>query len=344
MGPSLGVVFRFHYDVFSIENRLAKAAGGTGTIGAGFPTENDVSSVKNMKQLSLLELARLSNPDVTDAERIEQIATDTIAELAETPPVSLEVVASYRGIKRIDVHRLPVAGMLAPEGNDLVMHLHVGDSKRRRRFTGFHEVGHSFQPGYAERPHFRCPAPRSRSDSSDADPEALADYAAAELLLPAAFFEDDIASSSFGLEAVCELADTYEASVQATAYRYLRYWPEPLLLLVLEPGLRKSEYNDPEAKPRLRVKSVHARGRWPFIPLNKSAADDGILARAANGELVVERADLSDLQVATDGRMEVSARPFTYYDSDGGAHERVMAMYRPLATRQPPTMVATQRS
>src|SRR5688500_6881443 len=103
-----------------------------------------------MAQLSLLDRARLADPSRTDAAHIEQIAADTIAELEERPPVDLAVVASYRGIRDIHIQPLPVAGSLTPEPDGLVMRLRADDAPRRRRFTGFHEVGHTFQPGYQE--------------------------------------------------------------------------------------------------------------------------------------------------------------------------------------------------
>lgn len=50
-----------------------------------------------------------------------------------------------------------------------------------------------------------------------------------------------------------ELADTYEASVAATGLRLVRFWPEPTLLLTLEPVVRKAERHDPAATRGSRV-------------------------------------------------------------------------------------------
>jgi hypothetical protein len=283
-----------------------------------------------MEHLSLLERARLASPDGSDPEHMERIAAQTISELGQEPPVDLDVVASYRDIAEIRVEQLPVSGALGPEDGHLVMHLRSSDSPRRRRFTGFHEVGHSFQPGYREELQFRCldpsPAPRE-----GADPEVLADRAAAELLLPAAFFAADVEAAAFGFESVKPLADRYEASVQATLHRYLRFWPEPVLLLIMEQGLRSEELEDPDARPRLRVKGVHAFGDWPFIPRNKSAAEGGVLLRALQGETIDEQTDLSELGIDQDSPLEISARSFTYPDSDGIPRRRVCALYRMAA-------------
>jgi len=282
-------------------------------------------------QLSLLEFARLQEPARSDAEHVEQIAADIIRELAEEPPIDLDVVASYRGISRIELAPIPMAGCLAPSPREIVMLLNRNDSRRRRRFTGFHEVGHSFQPGYRTRRNYRCaPSPALRTAT---DPEALSDTAAAALLLPQSHFRRDVRGSDFGLREVTRLADHYDASIQATAYRFQRFWPEPVLTVVLEPGLRKSQQGDPDAEARLRVVSVHATGSWPYVPRNKSASDGGVLWRALQGELVDEPASLAELGIDIDRRLDVSARNIKYRVG-GERRQRVIAIFRqPAPTR-----------
>lgn len=279
-----------------------------------------------MHQLSLLEHARLLEPGLNDRQRIEAIAADTIRELGEEPPIDLEVVASYRDVAEIRVRPLPVAGMLAPTDGRLVMTVRATDSRRRRRFTGFHEVGHTFQPGYRDAVQLRCSGPTARPRAST-DPEALSDAAAAELLLPADFFIRDVRAGGFGLGTVFALADTYDASIQASAYRAVRFWPEAVLMVVLEPGLRKEEQDDSEAIPRLRVRSVYGSDRWPFVPPNKSASDHGPLTRALAGQAVDEPATLGELGIRSDETLQLSARGMTYR-ARGEARQRVLALYR----------------
>lgn len=282
------------------------------------------------RQLSLLEYARLREPARSDAEHVELIAADVIRELGEEPPVDLDVVASYRGISRIELASIPMAGCLAPSPQEIVMILNRNDSRRRRRFTGFHEIGHSFQPGYRTRRNYRC-AP-STAPRTSIDPEALSDAAAASLLLPQAHFQRDVRSSDFGLRTVVGLADRYDASIQATAYRFQRFWPEPVLTVVLEPGFRKAELGDPDAQPRLRVASVHATGTWPYVPLNKSASDGGSLWRALQGEVVDGATNLDELGIDMDSDLDVSARSFQYRVGDE-PRQRVLAVFRQRSRR-----------
>jgi hypothetical protein len=59
--------------------------------------------------------------------------------------MTAEVVASSRDITEIKLATLPHSGSLTPAGKHLAMRLSASESPRRRRFTGFHEVGHTFQ-------------------------------------------------------------------------------------------------------------------------------------------------------------------------------------------------------
>ena len=281
-----------------------------------------------MIALSLLEEARRRYPAVSDAERMERVAAEIIDELDEHPPVSLEVVASFRDIRHVRVEPLPFAGSLTPEPDGLVMRINARDGHGRRRFSGFHEVGHTFQPGYRQQAQFRChhSAP---SRVGAMGPEGLADAAAAELLLPRRHFVPDLASTPFGWDGVEELKDHYEASLFATALRAVRFSVEPALLIVLEPGFRKSERGRAGKTPKLRVVTSSANGGFPFIPPNKSATEDGPLDRAALGEIIDESTTLEDnLGLGDASTVHLSARLFPYADGQGELRQRVMALYR----------------
>jgi hypothetical protein len=148
-------------------------------------------------------------------------------------------------------------------------------------------------------------------------------------MLPRTHFEPLVLASTFGLSSIVGLADLFDASVQASAYRFASLWPEPTLVLTLEMGLRKEELDDPMAQKKLRVVSAwpYPRGAWIYIPKNKSADEQGSLARAFAGEHVDERAGLEELGLQSPGRLELSARAFTYRSMDG-PRRRVVALFR----------------
>lgn len=280
-----------------------------------------------MTQLSLLEQARIEAPNGTDEERVADLAADLIDELAATPPIDLEMVASWQGVAKIQVAQIPWAGCLINDGGEIVMKLRSSDTSRRRRFTGFHEVGHTFCPGFRLEPQYRC-----TPNVVPARPniEGLCDVVASELLFPRRLVEADIAAAEFGLDTVEQLAERYDGSCEAAAHRFVNLWPEDTLLLVLEPGFRKSERDDPEAAPKLRVRSAHARGSWPYIPRNKSVSEQSPLSRALLGELVDEHTVLDDLCTTVEG-VDVSARLMPFR-RDGEVVDRVLALYRRTST------------
>jgi hypothetical protein len=280
------------------------------------------------QQLSLLEQERHRHPGADDPTLIARISGQLIRELDERPPVSLEVVASSRDISDIRIEAMLNPASLTPESGGLVMRLRAGDSRRRQRFGGFHEVGHTFQPGYYEQRQLRCANP-SPGPARGGGPEALSDVAAAELLLPKSHFAPAVKDADFSFADVLALSELFEASVQATTYRYSHFWPEPSLVISLEPGLRKDQAGDPEAQKRLRVvSSWSAGGSWPFIPPNKSAGDGSGLCRALEGEVVDERSSLADLGITGPERLHLVARRFSYRDHTGRLLQRVMALYR----------------
>jgi hypothetical protein len=279
-------------------------------------------------QLSLLEQARHRHPGADDPTLIAEISDQLIDELAERPPISLEVVASSRDIAEIRFEPMSNPASLTPEREGLVMRLRANDSWARQRFGGFHEVGHTFQPGYYEQRLFRCAHP-SASPRRVLDPETLSDLAAAELLLPEKHFAPTVVDDDFGFASIMALSKLYQASVQATTYRYSHFWPEPSLVVCLEPGLRKDEQGDPEAEERLRVVSAWpGSGRWPFVPKNKSASDGSALCRALEGELIHEAASLAELEIDGPEHLELATRAFRYRDSSARLRRRVLALYR----------------
>jgi hypothetical protein len=177
---------------------------------------------------------------------------------------------------------------------------------------------------------FRC-NPRAERRPS-ADPEALADVAAAELLLPRRDFEPLTESAPFAISTVVGLADHFEASVQATAYRFSTFWAEPTMVVALELAKRKADASDPSVEPNLRVVSALGSRDWTggYAPRNKSAAADGVLSRALAGDEVLEMAGLEELGLpAASGRVQVTAKSFTYRRGDE-LRPRVLAIFRQL--------------
>jgi hypothetical protein len=282
--------------------------------------------------LSDLELARLEYPGKPDAQLVVELARRTLDELAMEPPVSHEIVASIRDIARIEETDLPWAGCLVRDGGGFVIKLRVADTRGKKRFTVFHEVKHTYMPGFALAPQYRCdPAtPPDVAGTRDPGLEALCDLGAVELLLPRKSFLDDLDGNTPTLALASQLAQRYDASLEATARRIVTVRPAPTLLIALEPACKPSAPCD---EPKLRVRWVHGSADWPFIPRHKSVPAGSILTSPLSGESVDEVGVLTGLTATPIGPVHISADLYPYTDDRGDQHMRVLALITPV--RQP---------
>lgn len=280
-----------------------------------------------------LELARLESPGTPDSQLVVELAQDLLRELGLEPPISHDIVASMRDVIRIEEADIPWAGYLAPGEDGLAITLRAGDSPGKKRFTAFHEIEHTFMPGFHTEPQYRCDpmTPLSVIPPRSADVEALCDVGAAELLFPRSWFSADVTGNEPTLDLVERLAARYDASLEATARRLVTLHPEPALLIGFEPGCRPTQ---PHAEPALRVQWVHTGGSWPFVPRHKSVPDGSVFARALNGERVEESATLKGLTSADTPSVHVSSRLYPYTDDKGEQHMRVLALITPARHRR----------
>lgn len=281
----------------------------------------------NSQQLSLLEERRRQDPRASDADHVTRLASDLLRELQAEPPVDLRMVASAQQVRKIEHARLPCAGclLLDPTGGYFKIKLRAGDHPLKQRFTGFHEVVHTFMPGCRLATQRRCDPAISQKKL---DVEGLCDLGAAEFILPREMVEADLAQADFGLDTVAAISERYDASLQASAHRFVDLWSEPTLLIVLSVRNKPSERNDTTAPPKLRVNYALPHGRWPWVPKHKSVADDDPLQRAVAGERVEAQSSLTGLGIHDDSPLRLSARLYPYRDPEGIRHERVVALYR----------------
>lgn len=286
----------------------------------------------NGLRISSLEAARLESPGVPDSQLVIELAQRTLDELAMEPPISHEIIASMRDIARIEEAAIPWAGCLLHENCVLVIRLRASDSPGRKRFTVFHEIKHTYLPGFVTATQYRCNPgiPLEAGRVRDRDMEALCDLGAVELLLPRRPFLADLVGNPPTLNLVEALADRYEASLEATARRLVTLRPEPTLLIVLEPACARSA---PAAEPKLRVRWAQASGQWPYIPKNKSVPADSPLARPLLGEIIDEVGSITGLTNDTIRDVLISARLLPYADDQGEQHMRVLALISPVSRR-----------
>jgi len=266
-------------------------------------------------QLSLFDQLRLAEPNLADTDVVRRLCERLLDEAGVKPPIPVALIASLRGIRDILECDQPWAGMLAPENGSLVVRVRASDGWRRQRFTVLHETGHTLLPGFAEAAQFRCNGSKTKA-------EELSDLAASELLLPRRFFKPDLADAGFSFDGVEDLAEIYDASIEATALRVVDLCDEPALMLSLSRRHKPTERGKEEAcEPKLRLDWAHATGAWPYARRHKSVEDDSVFARAYAGELINERGGLGDLTSEDMPPLEIHARRY-------GSKGRVLALVR----------------
>jgi Zn-dependent peptidase ImmA (M78 family) len=278
-----------------------------------------------MQQLSLLELARRQQPGLDDGDRVAALAADIVETLRLKPPVDARVVAAYQGINEIRVESTPWAGSLFGRDGAFIIQVRASDSRRRRRFSALHEVGHTLLPGWSIAPQFRCETGVSEARSIE---ESLSDIAASEFLFPRNPFARDLIGSQFGLESISELADRYDASLEATANRFVDLWPADVLLVVLERMSKLTERRVMRAQVRFRVRYARAKGDWPYVPKFKSIRDASLLSETVLGGGGRGISSLDELVPGNHERLEFSVAP-TWFTGVGGNHrERALVLFR----------------
>jgi hypothetical protein len=281
-----------------------------------------------MGLLSELDQARAAHPGRSDAALVEQLAAELGAELELEPPIDIDLLASARGIARIELADLPWSGCLLPGGDGLRIQLRANDPHRRRRFTGCHEVSHTLLPGFSSTAAvYRCtPGDGQPSPPRDRDIESLADLAASEFLLPRRHLATDLRNASFGWSTVEALAHRYEASLDATARRCVAIADEPTLFL----HLRYSAGTD--GQPRLRLGGHAAQGDWPRLSISTSVPKGHPIDDARHGLPIDEVADLDWLTGAGSPPVRLSARSYPYTSPRGEQVMRVLVLATPART------------
>jgi len=290
------------------------------------------------RRQSLLEAEWAGQPTASDAACVEAIAARLLQQCGvDEPPVDVELIASALGIGEIDYDiGMVESGCLIPQQGRLRVRLRATDPRVRQRFTLCHEGSHTFFPGFDRTARFRCSptsAPgtvRRRGISSPARTaptgaglEALCDLGASALLLPRRLFTDDARSLAPTMDSVEQLAGRYDASLEATARRFVADRPRGETFVVLKLMTKKRDRAG--AAPQLRVASPSTSALTGWIPQYKSAAPNGPFGRALQGEIVDETAWIDDL-LPVPRRLRISARPYPYTDNHGLRVERVLAL------------------
>jgi len=250
---------------------------------------------------------------------IRRLCSDLLAEADPGVPTDLDVLASFQNVLRIEERFLDHDANLRWDGSHYLIEVHFGSSPGRQRFSICHELAHTLFPGATERD-FLAEYNIGRSAAGPTE-EHLCDIGAAELLMPTDAFSQAL-SAVPNMTDVCDLADAFQASVEAAARRALHLSGLSGAVVVLEPKLKPTEaraiaqarlqpqfpgMRDQTPAPKLRVRYADCTSGL-FIPAHKSVSDDCPLAQS----LELQSVDYTGTTGLLDGEFRVSARLLPY--------------------------------
>jgi Zn-dependent peptidase ImmA (M78 family) len=135
------------------------------------------------------------------------------------PPLSPEHLGYARGIFRVDKKDLVFDACLIPKDSGFIVEVCKFNPRARQRFSIAHEIAHTF---FIEvMPELGLPKRDTgiRLHSEYNYFEHLCDIGAAELLMPGELFRRAAAEVAPGLTGILELANRFQASLNATARR-----------------------------------------------------------------------------------------------------------------------------
>jgi hypothetical protein len=146
------------------------------------------------------------------------------------PPFCPFALADIEGII---VERAPCDirsdGRIFPKGEQVYIQYTDGPSIERIRFTICHELAHTLFPDCFKRERRRSPAEKAEREFED-----LCNAGAAEFLFPLEEFTLDIGGAPLTAGKLQALSTRYEASVDATARRFVNLYPAPACVVFAE--------------------------------------------------------------------------------------------------------------
>ncbi len=126
----------------------------------------------------------------------------------------------------------------------------------RKNFSLAHEIGHFHLPGHQDQ--YKCSFSDLHTYSPNKLAEKQANEFASELLLPSSFFEKDLAKYSLSLSSFNDIALKYNASLTATAAKFVKRTRDIAAIIWVQDGQIKWAFRSPSFRWILRTGPVHA--------------------------------------------------------------------------------------
>lgn len=210
----------------------------------------------------------LSRMDLADAGSPEKIAQTLLDQISDLPiPVPVDDIAAQLDIVSIEPLETDgfEGGLLTDrEKSQGIILVNQASSRKRRRFTIGHELGHFLCPAHQPRNdgEFRCSSEDMRRASAGradraAQMEVEANRFAALLLMPMPYFRNDMRQCrGADIEHIIAIAARYVTSKEATARRYVELHDDPCAIVLSRHG---------------KVDRVYRGSEFPYIELSNGS-------------------------------------------------------------------------
>jgi Zn-dependent peptidase ImmA (M78 family) len=208
-----------------------------------------------------------------------EIVDEILRQNPEMPyPVPLEELATVVGIQQIgELVTEGFEGMLMtnPEKSQGVIMVKANANPQRRRFTIGHELGHYLLPWHRQLS-FSCSSESIKDSGTDSksargvEMEAEANSFASELLMPSAVFKElQRSAGEPDLEQVVKFATHFDASIEATARRFMNLSEFPVAFVFSQNDTVRYWTKGPEFPYLLSIKNGQQ------LPMHSSARGSG---------------------------------------------------------------------
>jgi Zn-dependent peptidase ImmA (M78 family) len=200
-------------------------------------------------------------------------------------PVNPEILASLRGIGKIEEIDMNEAGMLIPiTKTDFIIKLRSTDNRNRKRFSCCHEIVHTFMPDFELKPQKRIDYETGNFNQKD-NIEYLCDLGASELLMPSFLFKAEFNKYDFSINSLLKLSETFQTSLEATAIKMTNQNSNKYAMIIWENKHKPAEshkivaqtlpgFEDCKPKPKLRIQTGFGFDNETYIPKHKSLEED----------------------------------------------------------------------
>ena len=282
---------------------------------------------------SLLECTGLDDPVAAMRKLVDNLLQE--AEQKEAP-INLPVVASFRGVVEIRTELIKDTAMLVPTPQGLRILVNMTDPIGRRNFSAAHEVCHTLFPNYANHPIAKVDKLLGRFSIREEE-EYLCDMGASYLLLPPSLVLPRVQSYGSCLDAIIQLADDFQSSLEAAAIAWAQASPWQCAVVFFEENLKPSEVkrkdqlilpgmeDDFKLEPELRIALACVSSDFPiFLPKHKSVKRDGPIYQSLATQSRTNGIDILDIG----GEQKIIRTESLYmpYRREGGLQNRVVSL------------------